>query len=82
VVAFEALARWRDPELGDVRPDVFVPVAEESGLIGSLGSRVLRMAIAEASSWSPPLGVSVNLSPIQVQSPDFCDEVVALLAEY
>ena len=82
VVAFEALARWRDPELGDIRPDIFVPIAEECGLIGRLGSKVLRMAIAEASRWAPPLGVSVNLSPIQVESPDFCDEVAALLAEH
>jgi diguanylate cyclase (GGDEF)-like protein/PAS domain S-box-containing protein len=82
VVAFEALARWHDPDLGEVRPDIFIPIAEETGLIGALGSSVLRMAIAEAASWAPPLGISVNLSPIQVQSPDFCKEVAALLAEF
>lgn len=82
VVAFEALARWHDPSLGDVRPDVFVPIAEDCGLIGALGSKVLRMAIAEASRWTPQLGVAVNLTPAQVQDPDFPGEVSALLDEF
>ena len=82
VVAFEALARWTHSELGEIRPDIFIPIAEESGLIGSLGAKVLRRAVAEASTWTPPLSVSVNLSPIQVQSPAFWQDVADLLAEF
>jgi len=82
VVAFEALARWTHPELGEIRPDVFIPIAEESGLIGALGSHVLRLAVAEASRWAPPLSVSVNLSPLQVQNAAFPAEVAAVLEEY
>ncbi len=82
VVGFEALARWQHPELGDVRPDIFIPVAEESGLIVELGRKVLRMAVAEAARWQPALGISVNLSPVQVQHPDLYDEVAGVLAEF
>ena len=81
IVAFEALARWNSSELGDVRPDVFIPIAEDSGLIVELGRKVLHMAAAEAASWQPELRISVNLSPIQVQNAGFYDEVVGVLEE-
>jgi diguanylate cyclase (GGDEF)-like protein len=82
VVAFEALARWRHPEGGDIRPDIFIPIAEESGLILELGRQMLRQAVAEAARWQPELTVSVNLSPIQVQNPVFYDHVAEALAEF
>ena len=82
IVGFEALLRWRDPDLGVVSPADFVPIAEDAGLISSLGRWVLRGAAAQAKAWCEEgLGdvvVSVNLSPLQLP-PDFLvtfDEVI------
>ncbi len=65
IFGFEALLRWRHPGRGLVPPGVFIPIAEESGLIVDLGEWVLREACREAASWPTPLNVSVNLSPKQ-----------------
>jgi len=81
IVAFEALARWSNKLLGEIRPDIFIPIAEDSGLIVELGRKVLRMAAAEAARWQPELRISVNLSPIQVQNAGFYDEVLGVLDE-
>ncbi|MBS1164516.1 MAG: diguanylate cyclase/phosphodiesterase [Proteobacteria bacterium] len=62
---FEALLRWKHPERGEVPPDVFIPVAEETGLIVRLGAWVLQQACADAARWPQSLFVSINLSPIQ-----------------
>jgi diguanylate cyclase (GGDEF)-like protein/PAS domain S-box-containing protein len=64
-VAFEALARWQCPKRGVVPPGVFIPIAEESSLIISLGEWVLREACREAASWPKPLTVAVNVSAVQ-----------------
>ena len=81
ILGFEALMRWRHPRLGDISPSVFIPLAEESGLILKLGEWVLREACAEAARWSPPLKLSVNLSPIQFTQGELADEVEKVLAE-
>ncbi|CAN5307890.1 EAL domain-containing protein [soil metagenome] len=65
VTGYEALVRWRHPERGMVPPAEFVAVAEETGLIGALGSFVLRRACADAAAWPEPLKIAVNLSPLQ-----------------
>lgn len=62
---FETLLRWKHPERGEVRPDVFIPVAEETGLINRLGAWVLEKACADAAEWPEALLVSINLSPVQ-----------------
>jgi len=67
IVGFEALLRWRNPLRGSVPPSDFIPIAEESGLIVSIGEWVLRDACREAASWPRPLRVAVNLSPVQFQ---------------
>lgn len=81
VAAFEALARWTDPVLGVVSPAVFIPAAEETGLISALGEHVLRSACREAAGWAQPLRIAVNLSPIEFQSDTLPDLVEAVLAE-
>jgi diguanylate cyclase (GGDEF)-like protein len=66
---FEALCRWRDPELGEVAPGVFIPIAEETGAIHRLGLDLLRRACREVSRWAgsgSDLFLSVNVSPIQL----------------
>jgi len=67
VIGYEALLRWRHPERGPIPPDVFIPMAEAAGAIGSIGEWVLERACAEAAGWSMPRFVAVNVSPIQVQ---------------
>ena len=69
VCGFEALVRWKHPVRGMVPPLDFIPVAEESGLIGPLGEWVLRKACADAAAWDKPLRIAVNLSPLQLNSP-------------
>jgi diguanylate cyclase (GGDEF)-like protein len=73
----EALARWLQPT-GSVSPDVFIPLAERSGLIDVLGFDVLSVAIDHAKQW-PNLGLSVNVSPVQLRNPHFSGDVAALL---
>ncbi len=81
VTGFEALARWHHPRHGLVPPDVFIPLAEESGLIGALGEWVLRTACREAASWPKPLHIAVNLSPVQFQHGDLPSLVHQVLLE-
>jgi diguanylate cyclase (GGDEF)-like protein len=63
--SFEALVRWNHPERGLVPPTEFIPLAETSGFIVQLGRRILHDACMAAASWPKPIGVAVNLSPIQ-----------------
>lgn len=70
ITGFEALVRWRHPELGDVRPDEFIAVAEDAGLINEIGAWVLEQACLEASTWPAHLSVAVNLSAVQVMTQD------------
>lgn len=69
VCGFEALARWKHPTRGMIPPLEFIPVAEESGLIGALGDWVLRQACTDAAAWEKPLRIAVNLSPLQLHNP-------------
>lgn len=80
----EALVRWKHPEFGLVSPDRFIPLAEETGLIVSIGAWVLRTACAQAKIWADagmPLAVAVNLSGVQLRQRNFVDSVRAVLAE-
>jgi len=62
VVACEALARWTHPTLGPISPAVFIPVAEETGLVSEITRWALRSAAAECLNWPEPISVSVNVS--------------------
>ena len=79
LVGWEALARWHDPELGEVSPDVFVPRAEQLGLINRLGEVVLRRACVELAQLRASLGddvaVSFNVSTSQLLELDFVNVV-------
>ena len=80
VRCFEALLRWFHPQLGEVSPSEFIPLAEESGLIGPLGEWVLRSACADAAKWPKQFRVSVNLSPIQFRDSNLVKTVFSSLA--
>jgi diguanylate cyclase (GGDEF)-like protein len=84
VVGVEALLRWNHPSAGLVRPDVFIPIAEENGLIIPLGRWVLEQACAQGVAWRAKghaLNISVNASARQLERPEFVDEVRATLAQ-
>ena len=78
VVGVEALLRWLHPTRGVIPPDVFIPIAEENGLIVSIGRWVLEQACAQAASWHHKgyrLDISVNVSARQLERPQFVEEV-------
>jgi len=79
IVSFEALARWRSPELGAVSPSLFVPVAERSEVIHALTRAVLRKALKAALTWPEPVGVSLNLSVRDLLSPVALSQIVAII---
>lgn len=71
IIGAEALIRWKHPRLGQVSPDLFIPVAESIGLIHELGSWVLSEACKAAQSWENDISVSVNVSAVQLRSECF-----------
>lgn len=81
VASFEALVRWKHPVRGLIPPFEFIAIAEEYNLISALGEWVLRRACAEAASWEKPLGVAVNLSPLQLGTPGLASLVHEVLIE-
>jgi EAL domain-containing protein (putative c-di-GMP-specific phosphodiesterase class I) len=81
IVGAEALMRWTRPGHGAVSPAVFIPVAEETGLIVSLGAWVLGEACREAAAWPFPWHVAVNVSPVQFRNDGFLDSVRVALAQ-
>ena len=80
ITGFEALLRWNHPTRGRVPPSEFIPVAEETGLIGSIGEWVIRNACNEAKTWPTDLRVSVNVSPVQFRSKGLAAIVTSAVA--
>lgn len=80
VATVEALVRWEHPTLGFVRPDEFIPLAEETGLILSIGEWVLRQACRDAAGWPDETCVAVNVSAVQLRSRSFVQTVLDALA--
>ena len=80
IEGFEALLRWNHPELGDVSPAKFIPVAEDARLIAPIGEWVLRTACAEAAHWPNTVKVAVNVSAEQLHDPNFVTAVISALS--
>ncbi len=85
IVGMEALVRWEHPELGMISPAVFIPLAEETGLIVSIGEWVMRTACLQAKEWEQRYGLrlrlGVNLSAVQLMEPQLLDTVARVLRE-
>lgn len=76
ITSVEALVRWRHPSKGLVPPDMFIPLAEETGLITQIGEWVLRAACSEAANWPTEIKVAVNLSLVQFRKTNLADVVM------
>lgn len=81
LIGFEMLMRWESPEYGMIPPERFIPVAEESGLIGELSLQVIREAMEIAKRWDPSIMLAVNISPQQLKDPWFSQKLTKLLIE-
>jgi len=81
LVGFEVLARWNHTSRGLVPPDDFIPIAEETGLIGDLFYGLLRRACVDAQSWPPHLQMAINISPRQLRDHQMPTRILAILTE-
>lgn len=81
LTGFEMLARWQSKDLGLVSPDVFIPIAEDIGLISDLSELLIAKAFDDAKEWHESLTLSVNISPIQLRDPWFAQKLLRLLME-
>jgi diguanylate cyclase (GGDEF)-like protein len=78
VVGVEALLRWTHPTRGEIPPSIFVPIAEQTGMMDELGAFVLNRALSDARRW-PDLYIAVNLSPVQVRDRAIVERVTATM---
>jgi diguanylate cyclase (GGDEF)-like protein/PAS domain S-box-containing protein len=81
VTGFETLLRWDHPLRGEISPAVFIPIAEETGTILQIGDWVLKTACREAATWTQPLKIAVNVSPVQLSNPNFVQELHQILLD-
>jgi diguanylate cyclase (GGDEF)-like protein len=81
IMSFEALLRWHNPELGQISPTKFIPIAEETGMLGRIGEWVLRTACREAATWPDDISIAVNVSPRQLRDPGFIVTLVSALTQ-
>jgi len=81
IVAIEALARWDDPDLGQVSPSEFVPIAEQLGVIDEISDHLLRSALSEAARWPEVIRLSFNLSAVQLSSSGATEVIFRALEE-
>ena len=85
IVGAEALLRWTDPKLGAISPGVFIPLAEETGYIVTLGAWVLEQAVQQAAGWvraGNAMVMAVNVSALEFRQPDFVERLARLLDEH
>jgi diguanylate cyclase (GGDEF)-like protein len=81
IIGFEALARWKNGLLGFVPPDVFIPIAEETGLINSLGDQLFRRACLDAIAWPPTFVLAFNISAVQLRDPTLGLRLLSILGQ-
>ncbi|MEO1731360.1 MAG: EAL domain-containing protein [Pseudomonadota bacterium] len=81
IVGFEMLARWQSPQLGLVSPEIFIPVAEEMGVIADLSDQLMQRAFADANEWADAITLSINISPVQLRDPWFAQKLLKLLVQ-
>ncbi|PKP92327.1 MAG: GGDEF-domain containing protein [Alphaproteobacteria bacterium HGW-Alphaproteobacteria-14] len=81
LMGFEMLARWRSPQLGLIKPEIFVPIAEEIGLITAMSESLMEQAFADAREWDDALTLSINISPVQLRDPWFAQRLLKKLVE-
>ena len=81
LTGFEMLARWNSPVFGTIGPQVFIPIAEEIGVIDQLSQGLIAQALRDAKAWDPQLTLSVNISPVQLRDPWFSQKLLKLLVE-
>lgn len=82
LVGFEMLARWLSPDMGIVGPDIFIPIAEELGVVAEMSENLMKQAFEDAKRWNPKLTLSVNISPVQMRDPWFAQKLLKLLLEH
>ncbi len=78
---FEVLARWEHPTRGLISPDMFIPIAEETGMIAELSLSIMRQAFTAARDWDPGLSLSVNISPWQLRDAWLAQKIIKVLTE-
>ena len=81
LVGFEMLARWRSPQLGLISPEIFVPIAEEIGIINALSESLMEQAFVDARDWDDSITLSINISPLQMRDPWFAQRLLKKLVE-
>jgi diguanylate cyclase (GGDEF)-like protein len=81
IIGFEALARWENRTFGFIPPDVFVPIAEETGLINVLGDQLFRRACLDANGWPGNFTLAFNVSPIQLRDPTLGLRILSILGQ-
>lgn len=81
IIGFEALARWESKTLGRVPPDVFIPIAEEIGLINALGNQLFRRACLDAKMWPDTFTLAINVSPVQLRDPTLGLRILSTLGQ-
>ena len=79
VTGFEVLARWNHPVRGFISPEVFISIAEETGLIGQLTQSILRQACRDASEWPDQIKIAMNLSPVQLKDAALPEQILGTL---
>jgi predicted signal transduction protein with EAL and GGDEF domain len=81
IIGFEALARWESSSLGHIGPDVFIPMAEEIGLMPLLSRQLLRRACLDAMAWPSTFTLAFNISPVQLRDPTVGLRILSILSE-
>jgi len=81
LLGFEVLARWEHPVQGQINPDRFIPIAEQTGMIADLSQSLMSQAFQAARDWDPALTISINVSPVQLRDAWLPQKIIKLLLE-